>query len=95
MTNDANPLARVIARTWADPGFKARLIADPIATLKAEGVTMPDGVTVAVVENTADHVHLVLPPPPPEGEISDEGVGGMAVGGAACTGVPGMWWIYE
>lgn len=55
-------LGRVIARTWKDEGFKRALIANPIAVLKREGIVVPAGVAVRVVEDTAELVHLVLPP---------------------------------
>ena len=62
---------KIIARAWRDPTFKAKLIADPQATLKEAGVVLPAGTTVQVVENTATHVHFVLPPKP-TGALSDE-----------------------
>ena len=61
---------KIIARAWRDPAFKAKLMADPHATLKEAGVAVPEGVTVKVVENTDTHHHLVLPPKP-TGELSD------------------------
>jgi hypothetical protein len=63
--------AKVIARAWREPAFKAKLIADPQATLKEAGVAVPAGVTVEVVENTDTQFHLVLPARP-AGELSDE-----------------------
>lgn len=72
--------ARIIAKAWADEAFKAKLIADPVATFRAEGVPVPDGVTFSVVEDTVSHVHIVLPPKPPEGEISEEALGGTTGG---------------
>ena len=37
---------------------------------------MPEGLSLTVVENTSTHLHIVLPPKPPEGEISEETLGG-------------------
>jgi hypothetical protein len=65
-------IGRVIARAWTDEGFKDRLIADPITSLRAEGIEVPEGVHVSVVENTPSRVHLVLPPKPDENELSEE-----------------------
>jgi len=50
--NDIGPLkgARVVARAWADPPFKARLLANPPAALQEFGITGVD--TLRVVENT-------------------------------------------
>jgi hypothetical protein len=56
----------LVARAWTDPAFKARLLADPAAVLKENGLVMPAGFQVQVVENTERVVHLTLPPPPPK-----------------------------
>lgn len=61
---------KIIARAWRDPAFKAKLLADPHATLKEAGLQVREGVTVKVVENTDNHVHVVLPPKP-TGELTD------------------------
>ena len=71
---------KIIAKAWRDPSFKAKLIADPRATLKQAGVAVPAGVTVRVVENTATLVHLVLPPKPTE-QLSDEALDDVAAAG--------------
>ncbi len=55
-------LGQVIAKAWRDDGFKQALIADPVAVLGREGVAVPAGVAVRVVEDSHDLVHLVLPP---------------------------------
>ena len=53
--------ARVIARAWADPGFKARLLADPGSALTELGYTLPDTTPhLAVVENTEQVHHMVV-----------------------------------
>lgn len=62
---------KVIARAWREPAFRAKLIADPRATLTEAGVVIPAGVTVKVLEDTATHRHFVLPPEP-TGHLSDE-----------------------
>ncbi len=57
-------LANAIARAWRDAAYKAKLLSDPHAALAEEGVEIPVGTTVKVVENTADFQHLVLPVAP-------------------------------
>jgi hypothetical protein len=47
-------------------------------TLAAEGMAVPEGVTVRVVENTAQAVTLAIPLRPTE--LSDEEVGCVAAG---------------
>ncbi|MFA7267014.1 MAG: nitrile hydratase subunit alpha, partial [Candidatus Nanopelagicales bacterium] len=50
-----------------DADFRARLLADPAATLAAEGVEVPEGVGVRIVESTAEEILLSIPPVLPEG----------------------------
>ena len=47
MTEHDTTLGKIIAKAWRDPAFKAELIANPAAALKAEGIDMPAGITVA------------------------------------------------
>ena len=61
---------QLIAKCWADEAFKQRLLADPAETLKAEGMAVPEGVRVQVVENTAQVFALVIPARPTD--LSDE-----------------------
>ncbi len=48
----ARVYSRIVAKAWADEAFKQRLLADPKATLVAEGLTFPEGDEVRVVEPT-------------------------------------------
>jgi hypothetical protein len=66
-------------KAWRDPAFKAELIANPAAALKAEGIDVPAGMTVTVLENTDELFHLVLPPVPSD-ELSDEALDAVAGG---------------
>jgi hypothetical protein len=63
---------QLVARVWADPAFKARLLADPTAVLKEQGVEVPPGVEVRIAEDTDQVVNLVLPQKPAEAELSEE-----------------------
>jgi hypothetical protein len=86
--NDTAPeFAKIIAQAWRDSAFKAELIANPAAALKAEGIDVPDGITVTVVENTDKQFHLVLPPVPSD-ELSDDEL--ERVAGGAFWLVPGL-----
>jgi len=78
MNEQAKQYQQIIAKCWADEAFKQRLMADPEQALKQEGVAIPPGVTVQVVENTATRVCLVIPQRPTE--LSDEQLTGT-VGG--------------
>lgn len=61
MTENENPMQRIITRCWQDKDFKSRLVADPNAVLAAEGVVVPDGVTIRVLQDTDRQIHLVIP----------------------------------
>ena len=79
MPENDNAFGKIIAKAWRDPAFKAALIANPAAALKAEGIDVPAGVTVTVLENTDKQFHLVLPPKP-TGELSEEALEAVAGG---------------
>jgi hypothetical protein len=81
MSPAPDPQSRVIGQAISDPAFRKKLLADPVGTLKGAGVTVPKGVTVHVVEDTAAKVHLVLPAHEDETLDSDldEAVGGRTV----------------
>ena len=82
--NRAMAWARIVARAWREPDFKAKLMADPLMTLEAAGTALPAGVTVTVVEDAATLVHVVLPPKP-VGALSDEALEKAA--GGTCVDV--------
>ena len=53
--------ARVVARAWADPAYKERLLSDPEAALAELGYSLPDPTPMLdVVENTEEVHHLVV-----------------------------------
>ena len=59
-------MGQIIAKCWADDSFKQQLLAEPMATLKAEGIELPEGLAVKVLENTANVFNLVIPVKPTE-----------------------------
>jgi len=71
-------ISQLIAKCWADESFKQKLLADPMATLKAEGVELPDGLSLVAVENTDKVFHLVVPAKPTD--LSDEDLNKVAGG---------------
>ena len=88
MSNDEQDkkMNQVIAKCWSDESFKQKLLSDPVATLKTEGVVLPDGLSVKALENTDKVFHLVIPAKPTD--LSDDdldkvagGFGGSANGG--------------
>jgi len=79
MAEQESPLQKIITRCWEDEAFKERLLADPGATLAAEGLQAPEGVTVNVAVDSEDVRTLVIPLPP-TGELSDGELTGVAGG---------------
>ena len=52
--------AKVVARAWVDPDYKARLLADGTAAIAELGFGGPEGDNMVVVENTSDVHNLVV-----------------------------------
>ncbi len=59
--NDVGPLngAKVVAKAWTDPGYKARLLAEGTAAIKELGFAGPQGEHIVVLENTEALHHVV------------------------------------
>jgi hypothetical protein len=70
-------IGKMMAKAWRDQAFKEALLANPVAAVKAEGIDVPEGMTLTVVENIDNHFHLVLPPAPTV-ELSDDGLEAVA-----------------
>jgi nitrile hydratase len=49
--------ARVVARAWVDPEFRARLLADPVSTISEY---VPQTVPIAVLEDTPTVHHVIV-----------------------------------
>ena len=81
----ARQWGQVVARAWSDEGFKRRLLAEPATVLREQGLELPAGLELRVVENTARLRHLVLPSKPAEGELSEAQLAEAAGGGDAAT----------
>jgi len=71
-------MSQVIAKCWADEGFKRKLLEDPATTLKAEGMELPAGQSIKVLEDDDKVRHLVIPAKPTE--LSDEDLDKVAAG---------------
>ncbi len=70
---------RIIAKAWADDGFKAQLLANPAAVAAAEGIAVPAGVKIVIHENKPGELHVVLPAKP-DAVLSDEVLEGVTGG---------------
>lgn len=96
----AKKMSQVIAKCWADEAFKNQLLADPKATLLAEGITFADDVNVKAVADSAKEVHLLIPAKPTD--LSDEDLDSVAGGfmtfsggGPNCTNCVTMVTVYS
>lgn len=76
-------LSQLVAKSWADEAFKHQLLSDPATVLNAEGIELPAGVTLQVLENTDQLFHLVLPLKPTE--LSDDALDRVSGGICLCT----------
>ena len=62
VTDNANPGqgARMVARAWVDPDYRARMLADGTLAAEELGIPMRGMPPLGVLENTADLHHLVV-----------------------------------
>ena len=78
MQSEAEVRAHIAMKAADDDDFRARLVAEPRATLEAEtGLRFPDDYQLHVHEESATDAHLVLPPKP---ELSREQLDRIAGG---------------
>ena len=57
--------AFIIAKSWEDPEFKAKLLKDPKSVVEElSGEKLPDNMKIEVIEETSNSVCLVLPKNP-------------------------------
>ena len=74
-------IAQAIKKAAEDADYRASLMADPKAALGEIGVSVKADIELVVVENTANRVHLVLPPPGTDlSELSEEDLGTWLAG---------------
>ncbi|MDD2923580.1 NHLP leader peptide family RiPP precursor [Rhodoferax sp.] len=78
--NQDKTISEIMDKCQTDEGFKRRLLSDANATLAAEGIAIPAGIKVNVLENTSTVIHYILPPAP-QAELSDADLDMVAGGG--------------
>jgi hypothetical protein len=89
MDDQTTQYQQLIAKAWADEGFKQRLLSDPVATMKAEGIDVPAGVAFHAVEDTETRRTLVIPPQPTE--LSEQDLAGVVGGYYSFTNGRSPW----
>lgn len=62
--------AKIVAKAWADDAFRQRLLSDPNAVLRENGIDVPEAVRFTVIESTGNSIPLILPPKPSTKEIT-------------------------
>ena len=81
MTDERNSLTELFADCWRDDALKARLMNVPKDVLAERGISIPDNVTVHVVENTDSTLHVVIPRTPADApSLSDAELSNAAAG---------------
>ena len=60
----AKAQARIVAKAWKSAAFRRALLKSPHKALASQGVDVPAGVRVRVVQNTPKVMYLVLPAAP-------------------------------
>ena len=75
----AMTLQELQLRAATDEDFRSALKSDPRGTLTKEGINVPDGVDVEIVEATDKKLPIVIPPAT-DGEISEEALDQVAGG---------------
>lgn len=55
---------QLVARCWRDEALRQRLLTEPAAVLKENGILTPPGATVKVLQNTNALIHFTLPARP-------------------------------
>ncbi|HWA88338.1 MAG TPA: NHLP leader peptide family RiPP precursor [Opitutus sp.] len=68
---DQEKWSRLVAQCWMNPQFQARLLRDPQSVLAEAGITLPAGVKVQVIAESPTQRTLVIPAPPPAGDVQD------------------------
>lgn len=58
---DQNPMSDILVRACTEKGFREEFLGDPAAVLRRMGVQVPEGVSIKVIENSDDCIHVVLP----------------------------------
>ena len=76
----AKKIQQIIAKAWSDDVYKQKLLNETAATLLGEGIELPVGVELKVLENTPQVTYVVLPQKPSKTELSDEDLDGVAGG---------------
>ena len=84
----------VVVKSWTDPAFKARLLADPTGVMREAGVDIPAGMDIKLVEHQdgekEGHTVVTLPlPAAPASHLSDDELLAQVNAGSSCSSSAG------
>ena len=84
---------KIVAKAWADEGFKNKLLADPKAVLKENGIEFPENTKLNILEGKEGEINLILPPTPsaPEQHSPSAEEWGVRIAAFACFGGLGAY----
>ena len=74
-----------VSRLFSDQALRARMLAEPASVLQEQGIGVPSGAELRVVEDSADVCHIIMPPSP-NATLADSSM--EAVAGGASTMLP-------
>jgi hypothetical protein len=82
-----------VRKSCLDQDFRKRLVGQPTAILRTEGVDLPPGIEVEVLEDTDEILHLVLPfnTMVSKAELSDAELASVVGGGRRIPGSKSMY----
>jgi hypothetical protein len=86
--SDSDNWRQIVVRAWNESAFKNRLLAAPNDVLTEYGISIPDGVTFAVVEDQLRGTRFLVLPPVPDPNNPDLSVDDF--GRDAESGDPGF-----
>lgn len=65
-------IQQIVSKAWVDDVFKYKLLSDPAKVLRSEGVSIPQGVEIRIVQDTDNVRHVVMPVRPSLQELTEE-----------------------
>jgi hypothetical protein len=64
--------SRLVAKAWSDDSLRQRLLSDPRSVMEENGLPIPPGKEVRIVENSENVIYLPLAAKPSQAELSEE-----------------------
>ena len=69
----------IVDKAFKDEKFRKRLLSNPSKVLKEEGLNLPEGIDISVLEDTKNKKYLILPEKP-QSHLTDEQLRKIAAG---------------